>query len=45
MKRLHDDLIRKLQDGIEEGDRIIICMDANEDIYKKRLGKSITARD
>ena len=42
-KRMHDDLIRQLQDWREEVDRIILCMDANEDIYKKILGKSITA--
>ena len=42
-KRLHDDLIRQLQDWREEVDRIILCMDANRDIYKKILGKSITA--
>ena len=28
-KCLHDDLIRQLQDWREEGDRIILCMDAN----------------
>ena len=44
-KRLSGDLIRKLQYWREEGYRIILCMDANEDIYKKSLGKSITARD
>ena len=42
---LRDDVIRQLQDWREEGDRIILCMDANEDIYKNNLGKSITARD
>ena len=44
-KYLHNDLIKKLQDWREEGDWIILCMDANEDIYKKSLGKSITERD
>ena len=43
-KRLHDDLIRQLQDWIKEGDCIILYMDTNEDIYKKSLGKYITAR-
>ncbi len=28
-----------------EGDRLIVCMDANEDIYKKSLGKSLTKID
>ena len=36
-KRLHDDLIRQLQDWREEGDRIILCMDTNKDIYKDSL--------
>ena len=44
-KLLHDHLIRQLQDWRKEGDRIILCMDANEYIYKKSLGKSITAKD
>ena len=44
-KRLRDDLIRQLKDCREEGDWIILCMDANEYIYKKSLGQSITARD
>ncbi len=26
----------------EEGDRLVVCLDANEDIYKKSLGKSLT---
>ncbi len=28
-----------------EGDCLIVCMDANEDIYKKSLGKSLTKID
>ena len=42
---MRDDLINQLQDWIEEGDRIILCMDENEEIYKKSLGKYITARN
>ena len=26
----------------EEGDPLVVCLDANEDIYKKSLGKSLT---
>jgi hypothetical protein len=26
----------------EEGDRLIVCMDANEDIYRKSFGRSLT---
>ena len=44
-KRLHNDLIRQLQDWREEGDRVILCMDANEDIYNKSLGKLINSID
>ena len=29
----------------EEGDRLVVCLDANEDIYKKSLGKSLTKSD
>ena len=29
----------------EAGDRLIMCMDANEDIYKKSLEKSLTKED
>ena len=41
-RRFHDDLVRQLTQWREQGDRLIVCMDANEDIYKKRLGKSLT---
>ena len=43
-KRIQDGLIRQLKYLREEGYQIILCMDANKDIYKKILGKSITAR-
>ena len=42
---MHNDLIRQLQDWREEGDRVILCMDANEDIYNKSLGKLINSID
>ncbi len=29
----------------EEGDRLIKCMDANKDIYKKLIGKTLTDRE
>jgi hypothetical protein len=29
----------------EEGDRIIMCLDANEHIYKKSIGKALTDRE
>ncbi len=26
----------------DEGDRIIVCLDANENIYRKSIGRSLT---
>ncbi len=33
-KRFHDDLMKQLHKWHQEGDRLVVCMDANEDIYK-----------
>ena len=44
-KRFHDDLVAQLIKWHEEGDRLVVCLDANEDIYKKSLGKSLTKSD
>ena len=44
-KRFHDDLIRQLEKWRLEGDRLIVCIDANEDIYRKSLGKSLSKMD
>jgi hypothetical protein len=44
-KRFHDDLVAQLIKWREEGDRLVVCLDANEDIYKKSLGKSLTKSD
>ena len=27
----------------QQGDRLIVCLDANEDIYKKSIGKALTS--
>ncbi len=40
-KKFHDDLINLLKKWREEGDHLVVCLDANEDIYKKSLGKSL----
>ena len=40
-KKFHDDLINLLKKWREEGDCLVVCLDANEDIYKKSLGKSL----
>jgi hypothetical protein len=40
--RFKQDLVRLLEKWREQGDRIIVCMDANEDIYRKSIGKTLT---
>ena len=40
-KRFRDDLIKQLVTWRRQGDRLIVCMDANEDIYKKSTGKTL----
>jgi hypothetical protein len=35
-------LVELLRKWKEQGDRIIVCMDANEDIYRKSIGKTLT---
>jgi hypothetical protein len=37
--------MRQLEKWCLEGDRLIVCMDANEDIYRKSLRKSLTRTD
>ena len=44
-RKFHDDLIAQMTKWREEGDRLVVCMDANEDIYKKAIGKSLTDTD
>ena len=40
--RFKTDLFAKLDEWRENGDRLIVCMDANEDIYKKQIGRRLT---
>jgi hypothetical protein len=35
-------LIKKLSTWRAEGDRLIVCLDANENIYKKSIGHALT---
>jgi hypothetical protein len=44
-KRFHDDLMSQLEKWREEGDCLVVCLDANEDIYKKSLRKSLTKQE
>ena len=43
LTRFRDDLIAQLKEWRAAGDRLIVCMDANSDIYRKELGKALTA--
>ena len=40
-KRFLQDLLALLKGWREQGDRIIVCMDANEHIYQKSIGKAL----
>jgi hypothetical protein len=44
-KYFHDNLIEQLIKWHEKGDHIIVCMDTNEHIYKKSIGRSRTNRE
>lgn len=44
-KKLQEELVAQLKKWREEGDRLVVCMDANEDIYKKSWGKILTDVD
>jgi hypothetical protein len=41
-KKFCEDLIQLLKTWHVAGDCIIVCLDANEDIYKKAIGKALT---
>ena len=40
--KLKEELIAKLKEWRKSGDRLIVCMDANEHVYNKSLGRDIT---
>ena len=44
-KRFREDLVKQLVTWRENGDRLIVCMDANEHIYRKQIGKTLTNED
>ena len=41
MTRFRQDLVQQLDHWRKGGDRLVVCLDANGDIYKKKLGKDI----
>ncbi len=43
--KFREDLVEQLNAWRTQGDRLIVCLDANEDIYKKSIGKVLTSVD
>lgn len=41
-RRFLMDLKKQLEAWMEAGERLIVCMDANEDIYRKQIGRTLT---
>ena len=41
-KRFREDLVRKLKEWRKEGNRLIVCLDANEDIYLESIGRELS---
>ena len=41
--KFREDLVKQLRKWRADGDRLIVCLDANEDIYKKSIGKALTS--
>ena len=43
--KFREDLIEQLSKWRQEGDKLIVCLDANENIYSKAIGKALTKLD
>jgi len=43
--KFRDDLIKLLKTWRAAGDRIVVCLDANEDIYRKAIGKALMVEE
>ena len=41
--KFREDLVKQLQKWRSDGDRLVVCLDANENIYKKSIGKALTS--
>ena len=41
-KQFREDLVRQLKKWRDSGERLVVCMDANKDIYSKSIGKALT---
>ena len=40
--KFRSDLISQLQQWRQDGERLVVCLDANENIYTKQIGKELT---
>ncbi len=40
--KFKEDLVAQLKKWQEDGDRLIVCLDVNEHIYKKSIGRTLT---
>ena len=43
--KFREDLLEQLTKWREDGDKLIVCLDANENIYRKAIGKALTSVD
>ncbi len=43
--KFRQDLVTALSSWRAKGDRLVVCLDANEDIYKKSIGKALTDKN
>jgi hypothetical protein len=44
-KKFHDNLIAQLKRWRDDRDHLVICLDTNENIYRKSIGRSLTDLD
>jgi hypothetical protein len=42
--KFQEDLVAQLKRWREQGDKLIVCLDANEDVYRKLIGKALFDR-
>ena len=44
-EKFQEQLIAQLKQWRDQGDRLIVCLDATEDIYRKAIGRELTDTD
>ncbi len=43
--KIREDLVAQLKRWREQGNKLIVCLDANEDVYRKSIRKALTLID